>query len=93
LEQASASAGVNYKFQLTFDMLDGGNGTSQPNILESWELDGCFLSQVDYGDMNYNSNDPVTIALTIKFDNAVQTIGGGVGTSVVTQTPGVTALP
>jgi len=93
LEQASASAGVNYKFQLTFDMLDGGNGTTQPNILESWELDGCFLSQVDYGDMNYNSNDPVTIALTIKFDNAVQTVGGGIGTSVVTQTPGVTALP
>jgi hypothetical protein len=88
LEQASAASGINYKFSLQFDMLDGGNGTSTPTILEQWELDGCFLSSVDYGDMNYSTNDPVQIALNIKFDNAVQTIGGGVGTSVVSQTPG-----
>lgn len=88
LEQASAASGINYKFQLIFDMLDGGNGTSTPTILEQWELDGCFLSQVDWGDMAYSSNDQVQIALSIKFDNAIQTIGGGVGTSVVTQTPG-----
>jgi len=88
LEQSSAAAGINYKFQLVFDILDGGNGTVTPNILESWELDGCFLSSVDYGDMNYNSNDPVMIALNVKFDNAIQTIGGSVGTTVVTQTPG-----
>ena len=88
LEQSSAAAGINYKFQLVFDILDGGNGTVTPNILESWELDGCFLSSVDYGEMNYNSNDPVMIALNVKFDNAIQTIGGSVGTTVVTQTPG-----
>ena len=88
LEQASAASGINYKFSLQFDMLDGGNGTSTPTILEQWELDGCFLSSVDYGDMNYSTNDPVQIALNIKFDNAVQTIGGGVGTSVVSRTPG-----
>ena len=88
LEQASAASGINYKFSLQFDMLDGGNGTSTPTILEQWELDGCFLSSVDYGDMTYSTNDPVQIALNIKFDNAVQTIGGGVGTSVVSRTPG-----
>jgi len=88
LEQSSAAAGINYKFQLVYEMLDGGNGTSTPNVLEAWELDGCFLSSVDYGDMNYATNDPVQIALTIKFDNAIQTIGGGVGRTVVTQTPG-----
>jgi hypothetical protein len=88
MEQASAASGINYKFQLTYDVLDGGNGNTTPTVLESWELDGCFLSSVDYGDMNYNSNDPVTIALTIRFDNAVQTAGGGVGTTVVTKTLG-----
>jgi len=88
LEQASAASGINYKFQLVYDILDGGNGASIPTILEQWELDGCFLSQVDYGEMDYKSSDPVQIACTIKFDNAIQTIGGGVGTSVVTQTPG-----
>jgi Flp pilus assembly protein TadG len=73
LEQSSAPSGVDYKFQLVYDILDGGNGTTTPNILESWELDGCFLSSVDYGDMAYSSNDAVQIALTIRFDNAIQT--------------------
>jgi hypothetical protein len=54
LEQASAIAGIHYKFQLAFEVLDGGNGNTMPNVLEAWELDGCFLSQVDYGDMAYN---------------------------------------
>jgi len=88
MEQSSAAAGINYKFQLVYDILDGGNGNTQPNILESWELDGCFLSSADYGDMDYKSNDPVQIALSIRFDNAIQTVGGGVGTSVVSNTPG-----
>jgi hypothetical protein len=88
LEQSSAAAGINYKFQLVFEMLDGGNGNTLPTVLEQWELDGCFLSAVDYGDMAYNSNDAVQIALTVKFDNAIQTIGGGVGRTVVSQTPG-----
>ena len=86
LEQASAPSGIDYKFQLLYEMLDGGNGTTAVNVLEAWELDGCFLSQVDWGDMAYSSNDPVQIALTIKFDNAIQTVGGGVGTTVVSQT-------
>jgi len=88
LEQASAPSGINYKFQLVYDILDGGNGATAPTVLESWELDGCFLSQVDYGEMDYKTSDPVQIACTIRFDNAIQTTGGGVGTTVATQTPG-----
>lgn len=88
LEQASAPSGINYKFQLVYDILDGGNGATAPIVLESWELDGCFLSQVDYGEMDYKTSDPVQIACIIRFDNAIQTTGGGVGTTVATQTPG-----
>lgn len=88
MEQSSAPSGINYKFRMEFDVLDGGNGTTTPTILEQWDLEGCFLSSVDYGDMAYNSNDPVQIAINIRFDNAVQTIGGGVGTTVISQTPG-----
>ena len=88
LEQASAISGINYKFQMTFEVLDGGNGNTMPNVLEAWELDGCFLSSVDYGDMAYNSNDPAQIALNIKFDNAVQTAGTSATRTVVSQTPG-----
>lgn len=82
MEQSSAPSGVDYKFRMEFDILDGGNGQTAPTILEQWDLEGCFLSSVDYGDMAYNSNDPVQIAVNIRFDNAVQTIGGGVGTTV-----------
>jgi hypothetical protein len=88
MEQASAPSGINYKFGLVYDILDGGNGATTPNVLESWELSGCFLTGVDYGEMAYSSNDQVQIALTIRFDNAIQTIGGAVGTTVVTNTPG-----
>jgi hypothetical protein len=83
MEQSSAASGIDYKFILKYEILDGGNGANTPNILETWELYGCMISQVDYGDMAYSSNDPVQIALTIRFDNAVQSpTGTGVGSAV-----------
>jgi hypothetical protein len=85
-EQASAPSGIDYKFQLAFEMLDGGNAATTPTILEAWELDGCLLSSVNWGEMNYTSSDPVTIDLSVRFDNAIQTAGGGVGTTVLSQT-------
>ena len=82
-EQSSAASGIDYKFLLRFEVLDGGNGASGPNVLETWEMYGCMLTAVDYGDMNYATNDPVQIALTMRFDNAVQTpTGTGIGTPV-----------
>ena len=82
-EQASASSGIDYKFVLKFEMLDGGNGNNAANVLETWEIYGAFLSQVNYGEMDYSSNEAVTIALTVTYDNAVQTPDeSGVGTAV-----------
>jgi hypothetical protein len=87
MEQASASSGIDYKFILLYNILDGGNGTNNgsngPTVLESWELGGCMLSQVDYGDFNYATNEPATITMTVRYDNAIQSPGGiGVGTLV-----------
>ena len=76
LEQASARSGADYKFLLRYQVLDGGNGASV-NVLEEWTLLGCFISSVDYQDLNYATNDPASIALTIKFDNALQVTTGG----------------
>jgi len=82
-EQSSAASGIDYKFVLKFEMLDGGNGANTPNILETWELYGALLSQVNYGDMAYSENNPATIALTIMYDNAIQSpTGTGIGTAV-----------
>ena len=83
LEQASASSGIDYKFVTRCEVLDGGNGTSTPNVLETWELYGCFLVSANYGDLDYASNDPVTIECSLRYDNAVQTpLGTGVGATV-----------
>jgi hypothetical protein len=81
LEQASARSGIDYKFQTNIEVLDGGNGSIEPVVLEKWELYGCFVQNTDYGDSNYGSNEPMTVALTIRYDNAVQ-FKGGTGTGV-----------
>jgi hypothetical protein len=81
-EQASASSGIDYKFVTQFQVLDGGNGTNEPQVLETWELYGCFLKEVNYGDMNYGTSEPATIAVTITFDNAVQTNTAGTNVCV-----------
>jgi hypothetical protein len=82
LEMASAAAGIDYKFTTRFEVLDGGNGAFEPNVLETWELYGCYLQNVDYGDMNYGTSDPATIALTILFDNANQIPDGASGAGI-----------
>jgi hypothetical protein len=83
MEMASAASGIDYKFQTKFEVLDGGNGVATPNVLETWELYGCYLTNVDYGDANYSESTPMTIGMTIRFDNAVQTpLGTGVGATV-----------
>jgi hypothetical protein len=85
LEQASASSAIDYKFQTVLEVLDGANGATEPTVLEAWRLEGCFLSEVNYNDMDYGSNEPVTISMTLRYDNALQTTGGGVGTTGLTQ--------
>jgi hypothetical protein len=83
MEQASAASGIDYKFLTRFEVLDGGNGTFEPVALETWEIYGCYLKAVNYNDMNYATSEAATVAMTIAFDNAVQTpLGQGVGTLV-----------
>jgi len=83
LEQSSAAAGINYKFTTICEMLDGGNGANTPTVLETWEIYGCLVSQVQYGELAYGTNDPVKIQLTVKFDNALQTQGvAGIGAAI-----------
>jgi hypothetical protein len=82
-EQASASSGIDYKFTTKCEILDGGNGQFEPTVLETWEMYGCYLAGVNYNDLNYGSSEAVTISMTIRFDNALQTpMGSGVGTDV-----------
>ena len=83
VEQASAATGQDYKFQLNMEILDGGNGTAIPQVLETWEIYGAFIQTANYNTLNYGTNDVVTISLTIRFDNAIQApLGSGVGSPI-----------
>lgn len=83
MEQSSASSGIDYKFVTRCEVLDGGNGANEPQVLETWELYGCFITNANYNQVDYNTNDPMTITLQIRYDNAIQTpLGTGVGTAV-----------
>jgi hypothetical protein len=40
-------------------------------VVELWDLKGCFLTSAQFGDLDYGTEDPTEIALTIRFDNCV----------------------
>jgi hypothetical protein len=95
-EQASAASGVDYKFTTVIEILDGGNGAFEPTTLESFELEGCYVNKVVYQGADYSKSDPLDIALTISYDNAIQLnasgnpfgIGANVGRSLRTLATG-----
>lgn len=72
MEMSSAASGIDYKFKTVIEILDGGNGANAPQVLEQWELYGCYLKGSDYQDLNYGSNEAVSINMTIAYDNANQ---------------------
>jgi hypothetical protein len=94
LEQAGARSGIDYKFTTRIDVLDGGNGAKEVETLESTQLWGCFLQNVNYNDLNYGSSEAATVALSIRFDNMTQLKGGttnvieGVGRDIGARTLG-----
>jgi hypothetical protein len=84
LEQSSAASAIDYKFNLRIEMLDGGNGADRPNVLETWECYGCYLTAVNYQNLAYSEQTPAMIDLTIQPDNCIQTpTSTGVGTNVL----------
>jgi len=83
-EQSSAASGQDYKFTTRIEILDGGNGANTPTVLETFELYGCYVESANYNQLAYsNSTDPVSIALNIQYDNAIQSPQGtGIGTAI-----------
>ena len=82
-EQSSAASGADYKFVTRIEILDGGNGANAASVLETFELYGCYLESTNYNTLNYATSEVVTIALTVRYDNAIQSPQGtGIGTAV-----------
>lgn len=68
---AAAGEGSVYKFATVIDMLDGN-----AQATETWILEGCWLKEVKYDELDYASSDAVQITMSIRFDHARQIVGG-----------------
>jgi|TARA_B110000503_G_scaffold37177_1_gene60818 hypothetical protein len=66
--QSSVRSGAGYKFTTTVESLDGGNPS--PGVLDKFELSGCYITNIQYGDMAYSASDQVQVTVQIQYDNA-----------------------
>lgn len=73
--QSSARVGADYKFQMFIETLDGTNtGVTEGDVFDSWHLVGCWIPDVQYGELNYATSDQVQITMTVRYDNASHNI-------------------
>ncbi len=85
-EQTAPAAGINYKFTMNLEVLDGGNDVVQ----EHWDLEGCWLQNVDYDAMDYAAGAEMQmITLQVRFDNATQSGGLMPDAPLITNAGGV----
>ena len=74
-DQSATADGANYKFKMAVDVLDGTNSGTP---LESWWLEGCYLANIKYGDLDYTDDSTIQlIEMSVRFDNATQTGNNG----------------
>ena len=55
-----------YKKNITFNLL-GPVG----DVVEEWELKGAYIQSATFGDLAFDSSDPVEITLTLRYDYAI----------------------
>jgi len=55
-----------YKRDCQLKMLDG-IGT----VVELWDIKGAFITAANFNGVDYNSDDPIDITLTLRFDQCV----------------------
>jgi hypothetical protein len=68
---AAAGEGSLYKFVTYLAQLDGND-----QVIETWTIEGCWIKESNYGELDYKDGEPVQIDLTLRFDHARQTLGG-----------------
>lgn len=67
----SSAAGALYKFGLRINLLDGNE-----TRLQAWALEGCWINNGDFGDLDYASGEPITATMTLSYDHARNLITG-----------------
>lgn len=86
--QTGFRAGADYKFKMVVQQLDGGHDTTT----ENWFMEGCYLSNVEYGDMDYSASEARTIQMTVRPDNVILEGEGSGGENTVFTDPGADPL-
>ena len=74
----TAPTAFSYKFGMQLEMLDGNEA-----VVEAWKYEGCFISNVNWGDVDYASGEAVKIDLTVRFDHARQVLNSAVTGSAI----------
>jgi hypothetical protein len=67
-QQTTTAAASDFKFPMMLEVLDGSEKMA---ATEQWELEGCFITNVTYGDNDYSATDQQLVTLTIRYDNAI----------------------
>ena len=55
-----------YKKNITFNLLDPVGA-----VVEEWELKGAYIQSANFGDLAFDTSDPVEITLTLIYDYAI----------------------
>lgn len=69
---AAAPEGSLYKFVTYLDLLDGNE-----QVVEKWSVEGCWIQNIDYTDLDYAASEAVQITTSIRYDHARQDVLGG----------------
>lgn len=67
----AAQEGSIYKFGMKCEQLDG-----KEQVIERWNIEGCWIENNDWGELDYADGNALTITLTVSIDHAWQEIGG-----------------
>ena len=54
--------------------------TDANTVVEEWELKNAFITNVDWGELNYESDDLTNCTITVRYDWAELKTGDGSGT-------------
>lgn len=72
VNQSGAQAAGSYKFDMDVATLNGRNGVDPVAELDRFQLQGCFITNLGFGQLNYTrGEDFLTLELEISFDHAI----------------------
>ena len=65
----AAASGQDYKFAIKMELLDGNT-----QVLEAFVLEGVFIQNIDYTDLDYATSESVKATVVFRYDHARQIV-------------------